>query len=229
MNPPVPDDSLPHVLLAEDDPVSAAFLQEALAALPARVQLARDVADAKAAAHAAGFDLLLLDANLPGGSGVALLQALRAQGIATPALAHTADPAPEIHASLRAAGFLAVLHKPIQVAALHAALRQHLPQQPRQRWDDAAALRALGGQQAHVASLRALFLSELPGQRQRIVQAATRAEVQALRDELHRLSASCGFVGASRLGAAVHALQEHLLDPAALRDLEAAINELLAA
>ena len=66
----------------------------------------------------------------------------------------------------------------------------------------------------HVAALRRLFLDELPGMRAGIADPATRAGT------LHRLRASCGFVGAARLDAAVQALQESKSEAALQRVLD---------
>src|SRR5690606_13962467 len=224
-----PATATPHLLLVEDDPVSAAFLAGAAADFPARVRVAGSLAEADAAcaACAAGaFDLLLLDANLPDGRGEDLLRSLRERDIATIALAHTADTDAQLHARLLAAGFADVLRKPIGVAELHAALRRHLPADQRPCWDDAGALAALG-QPAHVVALRDLFLQELPEQRRRIVEAAGRGDEAALRAELHRLVASCGFVGAARLGGAALRLRVGPSEGGALRAPDKGIDELL--
>ena len=114
-----------------------------------------------------------------------------------------------------------MLCKPLAVTELHAALRRHLELPPpacgkQPNWDDDAALRAVGGQQAHVEALRGLFLRELPGQRQRIEAAAACGDEEAIRAELHRLAASCGFVGAARLADAVRELQAAPRDARAL-------------
>lgn len=224
-----PAPALPRLLLVEDDPVNAAFLAGACAALPAQVVHAGSLAEATAACGDGSFDLFLFDANLPDGQGEDLLRSLHGAGIGTVALAHTAELDAELHARLMAAGFVEVLRKPLAVADLHAALRRWLPAAttPRPCWDDAAALAALGGQAAHVQALRGMFLEELPAQRARIAAAAAQADDTAVRAELHRLVASCGFVGAARLGDAVQALRAAPLDAAALRALDAAIDELL--
>lgn len=227
MNHPPAD--LAQLLLLEDDPTSAAFLEGVCAALPALPVTAASLAEAEQACLAQAFDLFLFDANLPDGRGEDLLRALRERGVDTVALAHTADLDAPTHERLLAAGFAEVLGKPLGMGELHAALRRHLPQAALAPWDDAAALAALGGQPAHVQALRQMFLEELPGQRERIVHAAIHADIPALRSELHKLSASCGFVGAARLGSAVRALQAALTDRAALHALELAISEVLAA
>lgn len=220
---------LPRLLLVEDDPTSAAFLSAAAAGLPSLPVTASSLAGAAQACRAQAFDLFLFDANLPDGRGEDLLRTLRESGVDTVALAHTADLDAGTHARLLAAGFAEVLCKPLGMGELHAALRRHLPQAALIPWDDAAALAALGGRPAHVQALRQLFLAELPGQRDRIVHAAIHADIPAMRGELHKLAASCGFVGAARLGSAVRALQAALTDRNALHTLELAIAELLAA
>ena len=222
----------PRVLLVEDDPVSAAFLRDAATALPARVDVAGSMAEAMELAATCSHDLYLVDANLPDGRGETLLDHARA-GIRTPALAHTAADDVAARDRLLAAGFVEVLRKPLGVATLHAALRRHLPM-PSHRvadtdlpdWNDAGALAALGDV-AHVDALRALFRRELPGQRARISAAA--GDVAAMHADLHRLAASCGFVGADRLRDAVRHLMASPSDPAAMQAFVAAADAVIAA
>jgi DNA-binding response OmpR family regulator len=223
---------LPRLLLVEDDPVSAVFLRDAAVALPAEVDVAGNIAEALASAGTHCHALYLIDANLPDGRGEILLQALRDRGIATPALAHTAARDQAIRDRLLAAGFIDVLCKPLAVAELHDALRRHLGIAPsacgkQPVWDDDVARTALGGQQAHVDALRDLFLKELPGQRERIEAAAANGDETAMRAELHRLAASCGFVGAARLAGAVRELQAQPLDAQGLQRFGFAVDDLL--
>ncbi len=226
---------LPRLLLVEDDPVSASFLRDAASALPAVVDVAASMADALVLARQHPHDLYLIDANLPDGRGEMLLQALRDGGLTTPALAHTAAQEHGMGERMQSLGFLGVLHKPIGVGDLLQALGRHLQgtgglqvtaREP--DWDDGGALAALGGQQAHVDALRRLFLQELPGQRERIVAAVEARDEAGARGELHRLTASCGFVGAARLAQAVQALQQAPLAAEALQQLDVAIGDLLA-
>ncbi|MDI1253766.1 response regulator [Thermomonas sp.] len=228
--------SIPRILLVEDDVVSAAYLGEVVASLPAQVDVAGSVAQALSIASADYHALLLIDAHLPDGRGATLLQALRAQGVMAPALAHTAAAETALRDELLAAGFVEVLRKPLGMVDLKLALQRHLPQATStptllsdlRRWDDAAALAALGGQRANVDALRGLFAEELPGQRHRITQACIEGNEAGVRDELHRLIASCGFVGAARLGQVVRQMQATPLDGDALTALQSAVDEVLA-
>jgi CheY-like chemotaxis protein/HPt (histidine-containing phosphotransfer) domain-containing protein len=235
------DPALPRLLLLEDDPVSAAFLATALEALPARVDIAASLAEAEPLRDA-DHALWLFDANLPDGTGSQLLARWRAHGLATPALAHTADPRPEERDALIGAGFAEVLRKPVGLAQLQAAVRQALGGgktieaaahgashddddcADSQIWDDAVALRALNGNAALVDTMRGLFLGELPSVRMRIADALSQADADAVRAELHKLQASCGFVGASRVLAAVMALRDAPLSREAFARFQDAVD-----
>lgn len=204
------------LLLLEDDAVSAAFLREALAALPARVDHAPDVASARRLADA-GHDLWIFDARLPDGHGADLLAELHASGRRVPAVALTAEDEPTALRRLEAAGFARVLRKPVRVPDLHAMVRALLPRAGADApWDDAVAHAALGQDAAAVQALRRLFLQELPMQTRDVVDACRTGDADAAREHLHRLKAGCGFVGAMRLLAAVRALASAPDDETAL-------------
>jgi len=216
----------PRLLLVEDDPISHAFMLAALQALPAQIDSADSVADALRREDR--HDLWLIDANLPDGSGAQLLGGLRRLRARTVALAHTADPSSERRESLLAAGFAAVLVKPLSAAELQATVRRHLPAgaSATHDWDESAALKALNGNQEHVATLRRLFLDELPGSVGAVEQSFRDGNQEALRAVLHKLRASCGFVGASRLATAAQQLHHAPGSLEALMDFRAAADAL---
>lgn len=236
----------PRILLVEDDAVSRAFLTAAVEALPATVDAVETCAEALRCAQNASHDLWLLDANLPDGSGASLLAQLQKQAPPAPALAHTASQDHNEHDALLAAGFQEVLVKPLPATALHAAIRRLLGQSILKldsielddvngrglkfpHWDDAAALSALNGQQAHVLALRGLFLDELAGQCRAIDSALAAADVGRAGDVLHKLRASCGFVGAARVGEAARMLESDPQSAAALQRFQNSTRDLLEA
>lgn len=226
------------LLLLEDDPVSGLFLQTATAALPARVELATTLQAAHAIAVTGDHDLWLFDVNLPDGTGSQLLARLREAGLVTPALAHTAQSSADERARLLADGFSGVAVKPLPAEQWQAAIRNALeppstdpvamPGSGRRHehaiWDDTAAARTLGGNPAHVQALRDLFVDEIPSVGTRIDEAVAAGRLQSVRDELHRLRASCGFVGAARLLAAAEALHAEPQSPPALEEFRKAIH-----
>jgi len=228
------------ILLVEDDPVSRAFLAAATRALPAHVDSAGTVATAHTRAGEQHYDLWLIDANLPDGSGIDLLRELRTLHPDTPALAHTADNERPVLDALLAAGFAQALVKPLAASALQAAVRQALatgtaPSTDGESshhdtpplWDDAAAALALNGTPGQAEALRNLFLAELPLQRDQIRSALASGAVDEARAVLHRLRAGCGFVGAARLGHAARALHEQPDSIATLQQLLEVIRQTL--
>lgn len=216
-NGPEPE-AMPSVLLVEDDPTTLAYLQAVTETLPAHVETATCLADALRLAQLRPYALWLVDANLPDGTGADLLRHLRGRCTSTPALAHTAARGQRELDALLAAGFAEVLVKPLTSEQWQTALRRHLadhalpaasaaPAAPLDTlllWDDEAATAALGGNRANVDALRGLFLSELPAQ----LDALRNGDAAARDGQLHRLRASCAFVGAARLEAAVRDLQD---------------------
>lgn len=198
------------VLLAEDDPLSREFLGEALRACGVDFSVCVDGPTALECARAGGWDLLLLDHDLPGLTGDAILTALvNEPGLCSPrppAIAITA--APDDHSlALRRAGFAEILPKPLTIAALRAALQRHGGPDG-QTLDDGDALRACGSADI-VARLRRLFIEqEIPAIFAELEHC--RGALQKLRPSLHRLRASCGFCGAAELAHASAALHRAL-------------------
>lgn len=230
----------PRLLLLEDEPTSRMFLATALADLAVDTEVAASVAQARSLATGGGHALWLFDVNLPDGTGSGLLADLRQRGLSTPAIAHTASADPGERNRLLAAGFESVVVKPLPAAAWRLAVRRGLeraaPSQPLSEvaaryatgqpptWDDAAAIAALGGRPDAMATLRKLFLDELPTLRERVIAATRRGDETALRSALHQLRASCGFVGAARLAAAGNALGQAPRCPGRLQDFIEAAN-----
>lgn len=254
----------PRLLLVEDEPVSQDFLAAALEALPAIVDCAGSIAEARR--HIVGHPhaLWLVDVHLPDASGPGVLAALRAAGGDAPALALTASTDAALHARLREAGFLAVLGKPIGVAELQAAVvrvvgsdldvlrvaerhdaapdaaaaagaRRDAADSPPSTadagtspWDEAAALATAGGRASTRDALRVLFLRELPELYGEVLHAVEGQDPQRARGALHRMKASCGFVGATRLLAETRRLHQAPLSSEAFASWREAADALLA-
>lgn len=191
------------VLLAEDDPVSASFLAEALRGLGLEIRLCDAGREALRLARERRFDLLLLDCRLPGVGARGILEALNqdhdAASRGAPVLATSAEVTPELGRELRALGCRALLRKPLQLAELEREVRRHLRITPEQLVDDAAGLEASGSPD-NLRTLRALFADELDTLSGKLADLLD--DPPALRERLHRLRASCGFCGAIALGSA---------------------------
>lgn len=229
------------LLLVEDDAVSAAFLAEALSALPARVDVAGGIAEALRHARAARHDLWLVDAHLPDGDGLDCLRALGRLFSAPPALAITAGADREELDALCTGGFAEVLMKPVGVELLLGTVRRLLGTASDSIaaraetcgklpvWDEQRALAAIGGNRDSLQRLRRLFLDELPAMRLQLDAAQASGDRAAMSALLHKLRASCGFVGAARLSGAVESLAAAPLDAGALQRFAFAAADALAA
>ena len=228
----------PRLLLVEDDSVSCSFMVAALQALPAEVDAADSMRTALGLERV--YDLWLLDANLPDGSGIDLLAQLRARFPATPALAHTADDSLALHARLRAAGFDEVLVKPLTAVQLRQTAGRLLglvsgdPLRAGEAdgssaafplWDQATALAALNGNEEHVATLRRMFLEELARQHDEIQESLQSGNQEVAKKVLHQLKASSGFVGAMRLNVTATLLEKSLPDTETLADFSIAVRD----
>ncbi|MEE8116059.1 MAG: response regulator transcription factor [Gemmatimonadales bacterium] len=84
-----------HILLVEDEPRLAAFIEKGLTEEGHVVDVAGDGVTALSLAHVGAYDVLVLDVVLPGKNGFEVTATLRAEGHTTPILMLTARDARE--------------------------------------------------------------------------------------------------------------------------------------
>jgi CheY-like chemotaxis protein len=205
-----------HLLIADDNPLSLQFFTEAIALAGHTSVTAGDGVAAVTLALDHGFDLILLDARMPGHDGCETLARIRVSSAlngTTPALATTANASIDA-AALLACGFLDIVYKPVRLAELHAKLARHLPvslaNDGPSLLDDGLAAEKTGGDASIVAALRGLFAAELEALPAELDQIAGRSDRAALHERLHRLDASAGFCGAPVLSQAIAELRRAL-------------------
>lgn len=119
------------ILIIEDEGVVARQLQETLKQEAYRSDCAASAAEAEHAMGLKGYDLILLDWNLPDGDGIELLQTWRALKIATPVLVLSAKTAVDNRVHALNAGADDYLCKPYSsielLARIRALLRRDAP------------------------------------------------------------------------------------------------------
>jgi two-component system, OmpR family, response regulator QseB len=81
---------MPHILIAEDEPRIASFVEKGLKANGYMVDIVEDANLAIEVALTGNYDLVLLDLGLPGRDGLEVLEELRGQGFQAPILIVTA-------------------------------------------------------------------------------------------------------------------------------------------
>lgn len=114
------------ILIVEDDRALGDGLCLALKDPEAEIALCRTLSEARTVLEAEGFDLVVLDVNLPGGSGLDLLRRLRERGVPVPVILLTAnDMETDIVAGLES-GADDYVTKPFSLAVLRARVNAQL-------------------------------------------------------------------------------------------------------
>lgn len=114
-----------HILLLEDDAALAQGIQLALEGEKLSVTKCRTIAEGEAALGAAVFDLVILDINLPDGSGLAFLQKLR-EGRDVPVILLTANDLESDIVTGLESGADDYITKPFSLAVLRARVNARL-------------------------------------------------------------------------------------------------------
>ncbi|MBL8556363.1 MAG: response regulator [Phenylobacterium sp.] len=128
-------DELPalSVLVADDNPINQAVARAILDAAGCHVEAVANGAQALERLRTEAFDVVLMDVHMPVMDGVEAVRRLRdgeAGPPEVPVVALTADAMPGEEARLKALGFDALQHKPVQPAALIAAIVQAVESRP---------------------------------------------------------------------------------------------------
>jgi CheY-like chemotaxis protein len=194
----------PSILLIEDDEISRSYLTEAIRMLDFGLTPCADFAAGLAAMAKSQPNLIISDVNLPDG---ALLMRAAEFPSGIPILAISAELTPATRERLAAIGIHNALSKPMPLVELHASIHRLCGTVP-ELWNQSKALKALGGSSAALRSMRAIFIRELPVATLEIQAAFISGNLTAMHDTLHKLKASCGFLGVEHLLAACHRLDQ---------------------
>lgn len=114
------------IFILEDDTTLSRGIGLALGGSGRTVTLADSIAQARQVMAHAQFDLLILDINLPDGSGLELLRALRSQGNDTPVILLTANDLEMDEVTGLEAGADDYITKPFSLAVLRARVQAQL-------------------------------------------------------------------------------------------------------
>ena len=218
------------ILLAEDHDVNRLLVTEMLQRCGQKVEIAHDGNEAVAAALEAhmrgqGYDLVLMDVQMPGCDGYAATRAIRAEGIRAdvlPIVALTANAFPEDIAAARDAGMQAHLAKPLVFSELVATLQRWLPTRIVSSTDDADIGDEMTGESALPAQseTRSPAITSRWQERRREALDAVNNAVRSGKltgrdaDELarlvHKLAGTAGMFGEDELGQRAAAFERAL-------------------
>jgi two-component system sensor histidine kinase RpfC len=224
------------ILVAEDNAANREIVKNLLGRAGHQIEIAVDGGAALAALDKDGFDLALIDLNMPGVSGdaVAKLHRLRHPGAHLPLVALTADATEATEMLCREAGFDAVLTKPIEANQLLATIdavskrdgaERHPPAEPTpvvtpitdhprflpegEVIDEAriASLRGLGGNE-FVAEVLQSFRGDAQRLLARLRQAIERGDLVEFAEVTHSLRSGAANIGGARLCQMLTALED---------------------
>ena len=118
------------ILVIEDDPTVGQYVKRGLEEHRWAVDLATDGEEGERRASSEAYDLIVLDMRLPGKSGLAVLQSLRARGFERPVLVLTAQDAVDAKVATLRAGADDYVTKPFAFEELLARV-EALARRPR--------------------------------------------------------------------------------------------------
>lgn len=180
-------------LVVDDDRVNRVLLCRQLEAAGAEVAGAQDGAEAIALCEAGAYEVVLLDLQMPGIDGVDAARRLNATTRAPLVIAVTANAQPAVHRAPHAAGFGAVLLKPVAASTLTHTVARELARRRRAR----AAVDALD------TEISNMLAEDLPARARAFHAAVTAADRSTLRAEAHTLR---GIAAVCRLTPLMEAL-----------------------
>jgi CheY-like chemotaxis protein len=195
------------ILLIEDDDITRIYLSEALKGPDTNVITCIDFAQAIALCNSHFFDLIVSDIQLGNDTLFDKHMDLPSD---VPILATSADLSTLTRTRLMQIGIDNHLAKPAAIVEIQYAVNRILwlddDADHVLLWNETRALNALGGNAETLIRLKNLFKEELPAMDEQIKRALAAGEMDKVRAILHKLKASCGFLGATRLLHYCHAL-----------------------
>jgi signal transduction histidine kinase/CheY-like chemotaxis protein len=207
------------IVLAEDNKVSAYFLQEALRQAGHSVAVASDGLDALALLRNSPADLAILDIRMPGMNGLELTERIRKGGAgvdpALPIISVTASQSDEVQERLRRLGVCVQAEKPLSAEQLLRLVgkacgntcSQTIQPNTESIFDLAAALEKMEGKHSLLRKLAALLLEELPLQEQALAQAIEQNNLTQIHYLAHALKNSAAMLQLQQIQAAGAALE----------------------
>ena len=229
------------VLVAEDNATNQKLVLALLKQQGHHVVVVGDGRLAVQAAASEPFDVILMDVQMPEMGGLEATAAIRARERSTgkhlPIIALTAHVMAGDREQCLAAGMDAFVAKPLRPAELFATLDHFFPppdrpvaaHEPPPQVDGAALLAGVGGTPSLLAEVVRVFLADAPGMLERLRDAASARNGDALAAAAHAIKGSVGlftdgeaFTSARRLEQIARAGDQSAIE-AARADLEKAV------
>ena len=187
------------ILLAEDNEINQRLLKALLNRLGVSLTIVGDGISAVEKALSSAYDLIFLDIQMPGLSGLEAVSKLRSMHYAKPIVALTANALAENQHACLEAGFDGFLTKPIVRAELYAMCQRYLQDDKGER---PVIISGILDQEPELLDLVCSFVEKLPdmlAKLNRLAQEQSWGELAALIHDLKGLGGSFGYPDISRL------------------------------
>jgi signal transduction histidine kinase/CheY-like chemotaxis protein len=190
------------VLLAEDDRIGRIVATELLRQQGCEVDIAEDGRVAVTKASPGGYDLILMDWQMPTMDGAEATRQLQVtwkqRGIpSTPIIGLTVSDTPEDQETLRAAGMDAFLRKPLQIASLAESVADLLTDAP---IDLTVAESSFDTAEEMVDEILPIFLKQANDRINSMKESLEFDDMQGVVRQTHPLKTASRYIGAHRLG-----------------------------
>ena len=225
------------ILVVDDNTLNLTVATTLLANEGVIVDTAENGLDALQLIASQQFDLVLMDLEMPGMSGIEVTRKIRQSqsGIETlPIIAITAHAFPEMRKEVFESGMndlLDKLYKPEQLNTMIARWcgDSDAPESASPPvYDKSAALSNVGGDEKTAHQLLEMFLEMLPENIGVITEAQSIADYDALYEVMHKLAGSASIVGATALYTEVRALLDVLKQkPVVVGSVDPAVGRVL--
>jgi len=193
------------ILLAEDNVVNQRLALKLLEKAGYEVDAVWNGREAYAALEAKGYDLVLMDVQMPEMDGYEATSAIRrfeGERRHTPVIAMTAHAMTGDREQCLAAGMDDYLAKPLKLEELLVVVERWLVRDGRGAavpLDLEALRKQVGGDELFVRNLIELFLADVPGRIQTLRRAVAEGDEQRIQFEAHNLKGASGNIGADQL------------------------------
>ncbi|MBS1614943.1 MAG: response regulator [Bacteroidetes bacterium] len=201
-----------NILVADDNPAMRFVMSESLRMAGALVLEAASGTEALMLASSMKPDLLLLDVQLPGMSGIEVCAALRANAFDAPILA-CSDADEPLRRQCLASGMNAVLPKPCPREVLLEQIRYYIKDsqvlpQAWQGFSYPSFLEFCAGDEAFMHRLLAIASKALPKSASELRAAANTGNLQQIADSAHRVRSSVEGLGLTHLSHMLRQLEQ---------------------
>lgn len=182
------------VLLAEDDPVNRAILNEFLISRSVQLTVVQSGIELMEKLKTEDFDLVISDVELEDKNGIEVLKELRSHGNQTPFLFVSGDTS-DRHSTLDEASNWEWLQKPIDLTLLSKKITQLTSKDVSLKIDLSLLENAVGGDKAFMRELLDTIYQTLPLELELLQSAITDIDFENIRIILHKIRPSIEYLG----------------------------------